>query len=105
MIHGRKEIYRRFRILNQIFDSIYGSRDIEQSLENNFSFSTKTSNLEVVLAKGKKKEKQNKQSRQRYKDRKIRKLERKIERKIDRKIERQKDRKKDLQKDRKIERL
>ena len=28
-----KEIYRRFRISNQIFGSIYGSRDIERSLD------------------------------------------------------------------------
>ena len=28
-----KEIYRRFRISNQIFRSIYGSRDIERSLD------------------------------------------------------------------------
>ena len=33
MIHRGKEIYHRFRISNQIFDSIYGSQDIEQSLE------------------------------------------------------------------------
>ena len=31
-----KEIYRRFWISNQIFDSIYGSRDIARSLDTTF---------------------------------------------------------------------
>ena len=33
MPHLWKEIYRRFRISNQIFRSFYGSRDIERSLD------------------------------------------------------------------------
>ena len=33
MRHPGKRIYRRFRISNQIFGSIYGSRDIERSLD------------------------------------------------------------------------
>ena len=33
MTHLWKEIYRRFRISNQIFRIIYGSRDIERSLD------------------------------------------------------------------------
>ena len=33
MIHRGKEIYRRLRISNQIFDSIYVSRDIDRSLD------------------------------------------------------------------------
>ena len=33
MRYGGKRIYRRFRISNQIFGSIYGSRDIERSLD------------------------------------------------------------------------
>ena len=37
MIHGGKEIYRRFRISNQIFDSIYGFWDIERSLDTTFA--------------------------------------------------------------------
>ena len=32
-----KEIYRRFRISNQIFGSIYGSRDIAHSLDTTFA--------------------------------------------------------------------
>ena len=32
-IHGTKEIYRRFRISNQIFWNIYGSGDIKRSLD------------------------------------------------------------------------
>ena len=31
-----KEIYRRFRISNQIFDIIYGSGDIARSLDTTF---------------------------------------------------------------------
>ena len=32
-----KEIFCRFRISNQIFGSIYGSRDIERSLDTTFA--------------------------------------------------------------------
>ena len=37
MRHPGKEIFRRFRISNQIFGSIYGSRDIERSLDPTFA--------------------------------------------------------------------
>ena len=37
MTHWGKEIYCRFWISNHIFDSIYGSRDIEQSLDTTFT--------------------------------------------------------------------
>ena len=37
MTHLWKEIYRRFRISNQIFRSIYGSRDIVHSLDTTFA--------------------------------------------------------------------
>ena len=36
-IHGRKRIYRRFRISNQIFGSIYRSRVITRSLDTTFA--------------------------------------------------------------------
>ena len=37
MGHPGKEIFCRFRISNQIFRSIYGSRDIERSLDPTFA--------------------------------------------------------------------
>ena len=36
MRRTRKEIYHRFRISNQIFGSIHGSRDIARSLDTTF---------------------------------------------------------------------
>ena len=37
MRYGGKRIYRRFRISNQIFGSIYGARDIAHSLDTTFA--------------------------------------------------------------------
>ena len=37
MRYGGKRIYRRFRISNQIFGSIYRSRDIAHSLDTTFA--------------------------------------------------------------------
>ena len=45
MRHGGKRIYRSFRISNQIFGSIYRSRDIARSLDTTFTVFGKNHNF------------------------------------------------------------